>query len=246
MQTNYPKLFIFFFCVCLFISQATYSQKLSSQLHRADSLYAKGAYLKSLTIYRQILEKDREYSPQMLLKMAYMEEALHRYANSMYYLNLYYNLHPSRSVLRKMEEVARTQGLTGYEYRDSDFFLTQFKKYYLKLLEAMLIVAVAITTFMILKRRNSFFSSTFTRVAFLGFLGFLLYYINLLTFRQFGISQKPQAAVMADPAAGSKWLANLSAGNRLTITGEHDIWYEVYWKNQKAYIRKQNLRLLPD
>jgi hypothetical protein len=199
-----------------------------------------------LALYRQILQNDQEYSPQMLLKMAYMEEALHHYSNSMYYLNLYYNLNPNRAVLRKMEEVARTQGLSGYEYHDSDFFITQLKKYYLKILEFMLILGVATCTFMILKRRQSFFRSNLVRAAFLIYLGFLLYYINLLSFRKYGIAQKSQAALMAAPSAGSQWLANLSPGNRLTITGEHDIWYEVDWKNQKAFIRKQNVRLLPD
>jgi hypothetical protein len=119
-----------------------------------------------LGVYKKILEQGQEYSPQMLFKMAYMEEAFHHYANSMYYLNLYYNLHPNRAVLRKMEEVARTHGLIGYEYHDSDFFITQFQKYYMKLLEVMLIFAVAIVTIMVLKRKKAFFGVHFSGLLF--------------------------------------------------------------------------------
>jgi hypothetical protein len=246
MQNYLAKFCAFFLISFLTFAQSAYSQKLTSDIKVADSLYNKGAYLKSMAIYRKILNEEQQYSPQMLLKMAYMEEALHHYANSMYYLNLYYNLHPNRAVLRKMEEVARTQGLTGYEYHDSDFFITQFKKYYMKLLEILLIVAVATVTIMALKRRQAFFKSAYFRVAFLVYLAALLYYINLLSFRKYGISKTSQAALMTEPSAAGKWFATLSSGNRLQVTNETDIWYEVEWKNQKAFIRKQNLRLLPE
>src|SRR6478609_6556706 len=124
---NYLGKFCLFFLLGFFLRlQPVYSQKLTPSLIQADSLYQKKEYLKSLVVYKKILEKGQEYSPQMLLKMAYMEEALHHYEQSMYYLNLYYNLHPNRAVLRKMEEVAQAHGLIGYVYSDADFFRTQF------------------------------------------------------------------------------------------------------------------------
>lgn len=244
---NYLGKFCLFFFLSLFLRlQPVYSQKLTGSLNLADSLYQKKEYLKSLSIYRKILETGQEYSPQMLLKMAYMEEALHHYEQSMYYLNLYYNLHPNRAVLRKMEEVAQAQGLIGYVYSDADFFRTQFRKYYMKILEFMLIIAVAVVTVMVLKREKGFFRQPAFQITFLVYLAFLLYYINFLTFRQQGITQSTQAAIMSRPAAGSQWLATLSRGNRLTITGTNDIWYEVKWQGKRAFIRRQNLRLLPD
>jgi tetratricopeptide (TPR) repeat protein len=246
MQNNLTKFCLFFFLSFCFRLQPVYSQKFTNSLNQADSLFQKKEYLKSLDVYKKILEQGQEYSPQMLLKMAYMEEALHHYEQSMYYLNLYYNLHPNRAVLRKMEEVAQAHGLIGYVYSDADFFRTQFRKYYMKILEVMLIVAVAVVTVMVLKREKSFFRQPAFQVTFLIFLAFLLYYINLLTFRQQGITQTSQAAIMSRPAAGSRWLATLSRGNRLTITGTNDIWYEVKWQGTRAFIRRQNLRLLPD
>lgn len=242
---NYLSNFCLFFLICCgCFSQPVYAQNLNEPLKTADSLFQKKEYLRSLAVYKEILHSGRQYSPQMLLKMAYMEEALHRFSESMYYLNLYYNHHPSRSVLRKMEEVAQTNGLLGYEYRDADFFLTQFRKYYLKLLELLLIGAVITVTVMALKRRQAFFRSRAFQVSFLVYLAFLFVFINLFTFRRQGITKTTQSAVMERPAAGSKWLATLTPGNRLTITGERDIWYEINWNDQKAFIRKQNLHVL--
>ena len=246
MQNYFRNFCLFFLVLFLSVSQPVYSQNLTSTHQTADSLYKNKQYLKSLALYRQILNSGQAYSPQMLLKMAYMEEALQHYHQSMYYLNLYYNLHPSRSVLKKMESVAQAQGLAGYVYRDADFFRTQFKKYYLKIMELLLIAGVATVTVMLLKRRHSFFRKRAFRVGFLLYLGFLLYYINFLTFRQKGIIQPRQAALMAQPSAGGQWLTNLGPGNRLRITGETDIWYQVQWEDNDAYIRKKNLLLLPE
>ncbi len=244
---NYLSKFCLFFLICsLFFTQPVYAQNFNPSHKTADSLFQNKQYLRSLAVYKEILNSGKQYSPQMLLKMAYMEEALHHFSESMYYLNLYYNLHPSRSVLHKMEEVAHTQGLTGYEYRDADFFLTQFKKYYLKVLEFLLIGAVIVVTVMAIKRRQAFFRNTIFRACFLVYLVFILIYINFLTFRTQGIITNNQAAIMAGPSAGSKWLQTLTSGNRLVITGEKDIWYEVKYNDQKAFIRKKNLRLLPD
>ena len=100
---NYLSIFCLFFLTgALNFSQPVYAQNFNASLKAADSLYQKKEYLRSLAVYKETLKTGRQYSPQMLLKMAYMEEALHHFSESMYYLNLYYNLHPNRNVLRKM------------------------------------------------------------------------------------------------------------------------------------------------
>ena len=45
--------------------------------------------------------------------------------------------------------------------------------------------------------------------------------------------------------AGATWLATVSQGHKVPITGEQDIWYEIRWKGEKAYVRKHNLLELP-
>ena len=116
----------------------------------------------------------------------------------------------------------------------------------MKILELILIVAVVTVTIMVLKRQKNFYRKPVFQLCFLSYLAFLLYFINFMTFRKYGITRNRQAALMEQPSAGAKWLSNFAPGNRLHITGENDIWYKVKWKDQSAYIRKKNLLVLPD
>ncbi|WP_242917048.1 SH3 domain-containing protein [Pontibacter liquoris] len=177
--------------------------------------------------------------------MAYIREGLRDYTGAMYYLHLFYTKEPSRSVLKKMEELAQAHRLQGYEYNDLQFFKTQFSKYYMRLLELLLLLAVVTVTVMIVSwRKGHRFSSTF-KIGFTLYLVFILYYINFLNLGVAGIIRQNNAVIMSAPSAGATWLATASKGHKVPITGEQDIWYEIRWKGEKAYIRKSNLVALP-
>ncbi|MCJ8164673.1 SH3 domain-containing protein [Pontibacter sp. E15-1] len=216
-----------------------------NQLLTADSLFQNQHYLEALPIYEQILDQQQLYSPQMLLKMAYIEEGLQDYTSAMYYLHLFYTKEPSRSVLRKMEELAQAHRLQGYEYNDLQFFKTQLSKHYMRILELMLLTAVVTATVMFFSwRKGHAFSKTF-KVGFLLYLFFILYYINYLDLGSAGIIRRSNVAIMSAPSAGGTWLATASEGHKVPIRGEEDIWYEIRWKGNKAYIRKSNVLELP-
>ncbi|WP_255474062.1 SH3 domain-containing protein [Pontibacter qinzhouensis] len=228
-----------------FGAEPTYSQPYKFSLDRADSLFQKQEYTDALTIYEQILEQEQHYSPQMLLKMAYIKEGLRDYTSAMYYLHLFYVKQPSRSVLKKMEELAHAHRLTGYEYSDLHFFKTQFSKHYMRMLELMLIAAVVTVTIMFLSwRKGRRFSNTF-KIGFTLYLLFILYYVNFLNLGDAGIIKNNHVAIMSAPSAGSAWLATASQGHKVPIRGEQDIWYEIRWKGEVAYIRKTNILELP-
>src|SRR5690349_5794198 len=91
------------------------------RLQTADSLFTAKRYTQSLEHYEEIL-RQRQYTPAMLLKMAYIQEGLNNMGSAMYYLNLYYIATNDKSVLEKMDEMATKFGLQGYETTDSDRF----------------------------------------------------------------------------------------------------------------------------
>ncbi|WP_240773345.1 SH3 domain-containing protein [Pontibacter sp. SGAir0037] len=214
-------------------------------LEQADSLFNLQQYSDAFQVYETILEKEQLYSPQMLLKMAYIKEGLKDYTGAMYYLHLFYTKQPSRSVLKKMEELAQAHRLSGYEYNDLQFFKTQFSKHYMRILELMLIIAVVTVTVMAFRWRSGYrFSKTF-KAGFICYLLFIIYYINFLNLGNEGIIKNDYVAIMSAPSAGASWLATTSQGHKVPITGEQDIWYEIKWKGQKAYIRKNNVLELP-
>jgi hypothetical protein len=245
MQQAYFKIFNFFFSLMLFVSQVAYAQGPDSVYAQADSLFAQHHYSEALALYDQILEKEAHYSASMLLKMAYIKEGQRDYTGTLYYLHLYYAKHPSRSVLRKMEELAQSHGLLGYEYNDLKFFRTQFQKHHLKLLEVLMISAVMSATVLVLRRWKGQPVRRTSLGIYIAFLLFILFYVNALSLGQEGIIREDQVAVMSAPSAGSKWLATTSPGHKVSILGEQDIWYKIRWNGQGAYVRKNNILPLP-
>ncbi|WP_210466008.1 SH3 domain-containing protein [Rufibacter roseolus] len=221
------------------------AQSSSEKLVQADSLFNQHRYTQALQIYEQLLSQKRIYSPQMLLKMAYIHEGLQQYTQSMHYLQLYYSKHPSRSVLRKMEEVGLQQHLSGYQYTDWNFFKTQFYKYYTQILELLLVVAVIAITLLLVNWTKKKSISPETKFMVLIYLAFVFYFANFLSLDQQGIIQNSNVPIMAAPSAGAGLIATVSLGHKVNILGEQDIWYRIEWNDQTAYIRKNNLLLLP-
>ena len=245
MQNYLSKIIILFLIGLFGLTQEAYTQPANGRLQVADSLFSKHQYTQSFDYYQQILHQDQFYSPQMLLKMAFIQEGLRNYTQALYFLHLYHAKYPSRAALRKIEELARAHKLSGYVYSDLDFFETQFHKHYLKLLELMLMAAViALTVMAINKRKNKPIPGLF-KVVFGVYMLFIFYFLNFLDFGKEGIIRQNQVPVMSAPSAGSQWISTTGAGHKVSITSEQDIWYQVKWNGQKAFIRKNNILPLP-
>lgn len=245
MQNLWFKISAFLILFLTLFAKQAYSQEDNSTLIKADSLFAKQYYTEALGMYEQVLQNQQAYSPQMLLKMAYIKEGLRDYTGAMYYLHLFYTKEPSRSTLKKMEELALAHRLQGYEYNDLQFFKTQLNKHYMRILELMLLAAVVTVTVMFFSWRKGHKFSRQFKAGFTLYLLFILYYINFLNLGDAGIIRNNHVAIMSAPSAGASWLATASQGHKVPITGEQDIWYEIKWKGNKAYIRKSNLLELP-
>ena len=246
-MSNYStRISLIFLILSLITPQYVYSQENSLTLKKADSLFQQHQYTQSFALYRQILETEEKYSPQMLLKMAYTQEAQQNFTATIYYLHLYYNKRPGRAVLKKMEDLAQRQHFLGYEYSDFEFLRTQLQKHYLIILQGMLMLAVALLTIMfIVYRQKKILPGRMVQALFVGYLLFIGFYINFFSFGRKGIIRQNDVAIMAAPAAGAPWLATATEGHRIDLKGERDIWYETEWNGQRAYIRKKNVLELP-
>ncbi|WP_192820130.1 SH3 domain-containing protein [Rufibacter sp. LB8] len=245
MPNIFRKLYWLFCAALLCLAQPVLAQAPAKNLQHADSLYAQRQYTQAFAVYERLLTKNEVYTPQMLLKMAYIQEGLQQYTQSMYYLQLYYSKNPSRSVLRKMEEVGQQQQLSGYAYTDWDFFKTQFYKYYATLLELLLLAAAVFLTFLLMGWYRKRPVARSWQWGFLGYLAFVFYFANFLSLGQQGIITTAHVPIMAAPSAGAGLVATASLGHKVAILGEEDIWYRIEWQDQTAYIRKFNLLLLP-
>src|SRR3954471_13835099 len=113
IQCHGLKFLVMFFASALLGPFNAQAQQFSHRLAVADSLFSTKQYTQSLEQYKTVLDQ-RQYTPAMLLKMAYIQEGLSNIGPSMYYLNLYFLSSNDKSALKKMEDMATKYNLKGY------------------------------------------------------------------------------------------------------------------------------------
>ena len=59
-----------------------------------------------------------------------------------------------------------------------------------------------------------------------------------------GIVDQDNTYIMNGPSSGSDVYSIIKKGNKLKISKEYSIWYEVIFENKKKYIRKKNIFLI--
>ncbi len=208
-----------------------------SVLARADSLLVAGDYGPAAAVYARLAAEQP--SPALLLRLAYAHEQGGRTPDALWALRRAYELRPDRTILRKMDGLAATHHLTGYEYGDRYFFFTLLRHYYQRLLETTLVVGVIVATVLLLRWRRPRARSG--GGALLAYAGLAALGLNLIRPEQLGrevIVRRP-TPLMSAPAAGAQWLATLPAGQQLPVLGApEDIWLPVRWQGARAWVRR--------
>lgn len=242
---RYGKLF-FLFCALLWAAFAPATAKPADRLlDKADSLFSAKQYTQAFLLYQQLLTKDRYYSPGMLLKMAYVKEALGDYVAALYYLQVYHQKHPGRRVLKKMEALAQQHELSGYEYSDYALFTAFVDKYYLKVLELLMMGGVIFLTLSVLGKWRGKKVTVWHLAGFGVYLLFLFYYLNFLSLGRYGIVTQDQLLLMSGPSAGSAVLETIPKGNRVQLLQQEDIWLQIRYRDQTAFARLHGIQPLP-
>ncbi len=250
MQNNITKkfktirfFFKSFFIICLLTGFISISFRSHAQnenfLKRGDSLFSSGRYLEALSIYEHLLNKRKEFSPQMLLKMAFVEESKNNYPQTLYYLNLHYRISPDKQVLKKLEELAQTHRLEGYQYTDKTYFLSLYDSYHWYIIVFWIII-IFITSFWLISRVRQ--ERTIIPPLAVGFsvVVILLLLHNFTTQRTLGIIKNDYTTFVESPSAAATVLKVVKRGNRYPILEKKDSWYKVTIDNKVGYVRLHN------
>ena len=202
-------------------------------LRRADSLFAQGRYAEALPLYRAQVWQQQRVSAQLLLRVAYTQHQLRRYAAEALYLNLALARQPRLATWRQLVALAQRQRLVGYPASWQQETRIRLQSYYYPGLQVLLTTAVVLAVVGLLRRRAS-------RHQWLAYGGYLLAagaYLVLLRPTPTGIVTQAGAALMAGPSAGAPWLSTAAPGDRLPVLSRQDIWLEVRWQERVAYVR---------
>lgn len=234
LQTHFLKFHLFtsFF----FFSMTVNSQ--TASLQRADSLFQAKKYTQSLEIYQSLLQQN-QYSPAMLLKMAYVHEALGHIGQSLYCLKLYELATSDPQSLEKMQELASKYGLAGYEENDTSRMYRWVSKN-LPWMEGILgvIIFALVVLIYFLKRKNQKvrFAIAMILLAAIGVL-----YLNNFVSVTSVITSQDQVYLMEGPSGGSSVRAIVRDGNQLQVLGKQDVWLKVMWNDKIAFVKETNV-----
>ena len=211
------------------------------RLKTADSLFQAKRYTQSLEHYEEIL-KQKQYTPAMLLKMAYVYEGLNQIGSAMYYLNLYYIATNDKSVIEKMDELAIKYDLEGYETTDTDRFWSFYLGNHLN-------ISVGLAAAMILTLSLMFHTRMKLHARPIGSsIALVILTVTLVVHQQFGsrrargIIAETTTSLMDGPSAGASVIDIISDGHRVEVIGKNDVWLKIRWDDAVAYVKEKSLR----
>lgn len=242
MQNTVLKNLLRIACISLFPFTSLHAQLLNYHLGKADSLFQQKRYTQSLEFYESIFDKG-QYTPAMLLKMAYIEEGLGNVSNTLYYLSVYHERTQDDRVLVKINELAGKHRLSGYEPTDLERFLSfyqQYRYYVTGVLLTSLLFMLALLAYN--RRKDKQITSAFISLVLISVL--LAVQINFEPEYRTAVVTNPVTYAMTGPSAGASVVKILDDGHRLHVRGKKDVWYRIDLNGQHAYVRRDNLRIV--
>lgn len=237
IQTGVLKILLLF--AVTFSNHTSGAQVFTRQFAYADSLFKVKQYTQSLKIYEEVLAA-KQYSPSMLLKMAYIHEGLGNVSQGLYYLNLYYQSTGDHQALLKMQELAAKNRLEGYENPEADQFYYQLNKY--ETLISLLLAAAALFSMAWMYRQVSKSRKPVgTVVMMMIFLVLLAVNVNFPISNSEVIITSGTTYLMSGPSAGANVVAVVEAGHKLKRTNKKDVWLEVQWFDKPVYVKQDRV-----
>lgn len=231
------KLLIFF----LMLLQSTHSQANVPQLMAADSLFNQQSYKEAMEIY-ELNYQLGIYSPAMLLKMAFISEGIGNSELATLYLTKYYDLSPYPETLTKIKTLTGQKELYGYEVSDASRFLLWLVEFR-EIIVASLTIILVLSLIILWSRGKKL---TEARFYWPSVILICLIFVtnNFLKAPTSALITKSPTLIMSKPTAGGEPVDLVEPGHRVKIRSSKDIWYEIEWKDQIAYIKKDHVTRL--
>lgn len=242
MQKRMRKFIVLIF-LSFFLFTPLFAQVSQYRLYTADSLFEAKRYTQALSKYEGVLQNN-EYTPAMLLKMAYIHEGLGNIAKTQYFLNLYFLSTNDASALDKIAEVAEKHSLRGYEdagvVGQIIMMVRENVKYIIFALAALLILSLA----WLARAKRKTKRPIGPIVAILLCIVFILNGYFGIRKEENAIIAQPNTYLMSGPSAAADLVDIVDAGHKLTITGKKDVWLEARLDGKTVYVKQEKLMLL--
>ena len=222
--------FLIFFSINIFANE-------KYLLNKGDSLFKLKKYVDAKKLYENLFYEKNYFSDAMLLKLSFIEEGIGNYDKALIYLSKHYNQTHNKETSTKIKSIAKKNNLIGFEQNDLSLILNFYNKN-IYLTHTLLVVFLII--YLIIGKIQSV--SSLTRFIMISALILIVMNTNLM--KKEGIISKENTYIMNGPSSGSDVYSIINKGNKLKISNDNSIWYEVIFENKKKYIRKKNISLI--
>ncbi|MCX2743466.1 SH3 domain-containing protein [Mangrovivirga sp. M17] len=213
-------------------------------LQKADTLFVQGEYTEAFDLYEKLYLEEKKYSNSMILKMAYIKEALQEYPETLYLLGVAYDKTRNNVIREHMAKIADENDFKGYSV-DSDSALASFyQRYKNYILVVNLAIIILLTVLVRVERKKNKSFPIASSIFFFVFLGFLVLQVNFLTPNKKGIIFEEKTFIMDGPSAGADLIKTVSPGHQVEIIDEQDVWAKIKWEGTEAYVKKKSLRYM--
>ncbi|MDA0314278.1 MAG: hypothetical protein O2829_05530 [Bacteroidetes bacterium] len=207
----------------------------------ADSLFNQRSYKEAMEIY-EINFESGIYSISMLLKMAFIAEGIGDSERATLYLSKYYDLSPNPQTISKIKTLTGQPELVGYEVSDGMrfvLFLVEYKEIILGGLTLLLIMSL-----IVLWSKGEKLTETKFYWPSILLIALIFTTNNFLNGPLTGLVTSSPTLIRSKPSAGGDFVELVEPGHRVSIKSSKDIWYEIEWKEQIAYIKKEDVTRL--
>ncbi|MEQ9300523.1 MAG: hypothetical protein RIF33_18260 [Cyclobacteriaceae bacterium] len=215
-----------------------------NKLSSADSLFALGKYTESYTLYSELYNDDGRYSPQMLLKLAYITEGLGEYEKGLYYLQSYYRKTFDDLALDKMQKLSETYGLAGYERNDLNYVRDKIGRYFNEIVYTLLLIQSFLLLLIAYKKYRLKSKPLYSLVSSMLVILTLFVVINFFGEDHNAIIAKNNAYLMKGPSAGSDLMTIVDKGHKVTLLDKGEVWSQIKLNGDIVFIRSNHLLLL--
>ena len=239
MQWQCAKILLLILTGFIFIHNPATAQESTFRLKQADSLFLAKQYTQSLELYQTMFDQG-QYTPAMLLKMAFIEEGLNQTGRALYHLNLYYKATKDIAALEKMEQLATKYDLAGYEQTEASIILSYYHDYYqwISLALAAILVLTASAAFYQKRKKEKPIALSILMIFWI--IG-LAIHLNVGDDIHTGIITGTHTYVMTGPSAGAPLAAVLAPGHRVEVIGKKDVWLKIRWDGETVYVKEGNV-----
>ena len=206
-------------------------------LNEGDSLFKLRKYFDAKKIYENLYYEKNYFSDAMLLKLSFIEEGIGNYEKALIYLSKHYYQTHNKETSTKIKSIAKKNELIGFEQNDLSLILNAYNKN-IYLIHSILVIILVLYLIIGGKKDINY------HIRFMIISVLVLAIMNFNLTKKQGIVDQDNTYIMNGPSSGSDVYSIIKKGNKLKISKEYSIWYEVIFENKKKYIRKKNISLI--